>query len=253
MKKVVKVKRIVKNEIRPSKEMWDYYTRTGSEITVDLILSSLADRLNGNHISYSATELLKDLDLLAKEKDSSMRRDRVNKLGRQVLSRELHNRFHSYGEYYKIINPNPVVENPKTAEPKLFTDEERDIIAKEWIRDIVAEEWMRACVLEYPNFNVEKFNKEFNLEIFKAFAHILKHFEVENLEKVLKENTFIKQKIIVRSEYCKDRKSIFHQPATILIYFLAINIGFQDFDNLYPYETNDCRYIFSDMGISTLS
>ena len=55
------------SQICPSKEIWDYYNRDGVSskgITLGLILSSIADVIAGYHISYSATELLKDLDFI---------------------------------------------------------------------------------------------------------------------------------------------------------------------------------------------
>lgn len=94
------------NEIRPSKEIWDYYMRDGVPgITVDLILSSLADINYGYYISYSASELLKDLELVDTKIIKGVHKIKINKLGRQVLARELHSRYHRKTSFYILIDP----------------------------------------------------------------------------------------------------------------------------------------------------
>jgi hypothetical protein len=91
------------NEIRPSKEIWDYYSRNSSNgesgISIELILSSIADKSYGFHISYSATELLKDIDCL-NEKGN------ITKKAKLILARELHSRYHQKRPNFKLINPN---------------------------------------------------------------------------------------------------------------------------------------------------
>lgn len=91
------------NEIRPSKEIWSYYCRNGIPgecgISIDLIISSLADKNYGFHISYSATELLKDLGLICDK-------GKINKLGKEVLAREIHHRYHNKQSCYTLIDPN---------------------------------------------------------------------------------------------------------------------------------------------------
>lgn len=89
-------------EIRPSKEIWNYYQRNGVVgelgITIDLIVSALADINYGFHISYSATELLKDLGLLSPT-------GRINKVGRYVLAIELHERYHRKSSAIYLVDP----------------------------------------------------------------------------------------------------------------------------------------------------
>lgn len=75
--------------LRPSKHMWDYYVKvnSGKGITALSIASAIADRLGGYHISYTATEVLKDLGLLDQN-------DNPNSEAKEVLAAYLHEKFH---------------------------------------------------------------------------------------------------------------------------------------------------------------
>jgi len=93
------------NQIKPSKIMWDYYNRSEIKhdgITVDLIISNIADVLAGYAISYSAQQLLKDLGYLVLQKGKK----RTTKDGLLVLAHELHERYHrGLKQYHVIVNP----------------------------------------------------------------------------------------------------------------------------------------------------
>ena len=82
--------------IKPSKSIWIYFK---GEITPDLICSSIADKIAGYGISYSAMELLKDLKLI------SLNTNKINQAGRVVLSHHLHERYHRCEDGIVIINP----------------------------------------------------------------------------------------------------------------------------------------------------
>lgn len=79
----------------PSIEIWDYFK---GDISIDLITSSIADKMAGFHISYSANELLKDLDLLTPK-------GAVSKRGLMTLARSLHWRYHAKTNSVAIVNP----------------------------------------------------------------------------------------------------------------------------------------------------
>ncbi len=93
------------NEIKPSKLIWDYYNRGCNKefgITVDLVISAIADVMAGYAISYSAKELLKDLGYLKEVKKETA----VTKEGRLVLAHELHERYHwGLKQFHVIVNP----------------------------------------------------------------------------------------------------------------------------------------------------
>jgi len=82
-------------KVKPSKEIWEYYR---GEVTTLTVVSSIADRMGGYYISYSANALLKDLTLLT-EKGG------VNKIARQLVSHYLHEKFHRGIEVDIIIPP----------------------------------------------------------------------------------------------------------------------------------------------------
>lgn len=95
--------------ITPSKSIWDYYNRShwapslrSGGITVDLIMTSIADVLGGYHISYSATELLIDLEYLRVNNGKRT----ITKKARLFLAHELHERYHrGVKEYHIILKP----------------------------------------------------------------------------------------------------------------------------------------------------
>jgi hypothetical protein len=92
-------------KICPSKEMWHYYNRSeicSRGITLDLILSSISDVIAGYHISYSATELLKDINCLIIKNNKKV----ITKKGKLILAHEMHERYHrGFTTYHVIINP----------------------------------------------------------------------------------------------------------------------------------------------------
>lgn len=72
------------------KSIIEYYSRnSGKEhgITVDLIMSSVMDKMAGYHISYSATELLKEIGFLTDKKN-------ITKKAILMVAHELHSRYH---------------------------------------------------------------------------------------------------------------------------------------------------------------
>ena len=86
------------DNLYPSSGIWDYYIRSRSEITIELILSSIADKIAGYHISYSAEELLRDLGLVTKN-------GKINKKGFLVLSHSLYYSYHKHSKRINIIEP----------------------------------------------------------------------------------------------------------------------------------------------------
>lgn len=92
------------HKLKPTKSMWRYYGDDGTAITADLVCSSIADKLAGYHISYSATELLKDLKLLTPK-------GKVNRDGLKALSHHLHERYHRGRDGVIIVNPNEGVKS----------------------------------------------------------------------------------------------------------------------------------------------
>jgi len=85
-------------ELKPSKQMWKYWK---GDITELLIVSSIADRMGGFHISYSSNELLKDLNLITKA-------GRPNKKARELVAWYLHEKYHKSICPIKVINPNTI-------------------------------------------------------------------------------------------------------------------------------------------------
>jgi len=87
--------------LSPSKAMWDYYFEASwkrKEITDLSVSSAIADLLAGYHISYTANEVLKDLDLLdAKGKP--------NKKAKEALASFLHGTFHHQKSGLNIVPP----------------------------------------------------------------------------------------------------------------------------------------------------
>jgi hypothetical protein len=86
-------------ELRPSKEMWDYYFEASwkrKEITPLSVCTAIADKLAGYHISYTANEVLKDLGLLTPK-------GTPNKLAKEALHTYLHYNF------FKSIKPLAIV------------------------------------------------------------------------------------------------------------------------------------------------
>jgi len=83
-------------EIKPSKEIWNYFK---ADITPLSVVSALADRCGGYHISYSANELLKDLRLLTSC-------GLPNKKGRQLVAWYLHEEYHGSIQKIVVVPPN---------------------------------------------------------------------------------------------------------------------------------------------------
>jgi len=68
------------------------------EITALQVASGLADRYAGYHISYSANELLKDLNLINAK-------GLPNKSGREIIAIYLHEKYHRSIDPIEIIDP----------------------------------------------------------------------------------------------------------------------------------------------------
>jgi len=85
----------MKINLYPSLSIWNYYNR---DITTLEVVSAIADKMAGYYISYSATELLKDLKLLTKK-------GRPNKEAKEIVSAYLHEKFHNDADAVSIINP----------------------------------------------------------------------------------------------------------------------------------------------------
>jgi hypothetical protein len=83
------------DKIQPSERIWNYFK---GEIYIETIMSAIADKIAGYHISYSAMELLKDLGYLTKN-------ERINKKGLLILAHQLHEKFHRNRDGVEIINP----------------------------------------------------------------------------------------------------------------------------------------------------
>ena len=90
--------------LRPSKAMWDYYFEASwqqKNITPLSVSSAIADVIAGYGISYTALEVLKDLDLIT---DSG----KPNKKARLALASYLHEKFHRNTEGLQILPPEGV-------------------------------------------------------------------------------------------------------------------------------------------------
>ncbi len=89
------------SELRPSKEMWDYYFKVRyerKEITPLSVCSAIADVMGGYHISYTDNEVLKDLKLFTKG-------GKLNKKAMGALASYLHKEFHGSKNGLKILPP----------------------------------------------------------------------------------------------------------------------------------------------------
>ena len=75
--------------------MWEWYK---GDITIELILSIIADKIAGYGVSYSANELLKDLELVSNKGN-------INKKGKLVMAHQLHDKYHHNRNSMVIINP----------------------------------------------------------------------------------------------------------------------------------------------------
>lgn len=76
--------------------MWKYMK---GDITPLRIVSAIADRAGGFHISYSATEMLKDLYLLTPK-------DMPTKHARELVAWYLHEKYHKSICPITVIDPN---------------------------------------------------------------------------------------------------------------------------------------------------
>lgn len=85
----------MRDVIKPSLSIWNYFK---GDITAELIVSSIADRMGGYHISYSATELLKDIKVYTPS-------GKINKYGREIVAHYLHEKYHRNKDSIDIINP----------------------------------------------------------------------------------------------------------------------------------------------------
>lgn len=87
--------------LKPSLEIWKWYK---GDISDKLIISSIADKIAGYHISYSATELLRDLGLLTSE-------GQINKKAKMILAHQLHEKYHRKSDNIVIIDPTKLSSN----------------------------------------------------------------------------------------------------------------------------------------------
>lgn len=86
-----------RKQIKPSLKMWKYWG--DQKITPLMVVSSIADKKAGYHISYSAHELLKDLSLLTPKGN-------LNKEAHDLIAIYLHYKFHANGhEAIEVIDP----------------------------------------------------------------------------------------------------------------------------------------------------
>lgn len=85
----------INTELKPSLSMWKYWK---GSITTLLIVSSIADRMGGFHISYSSNELLKDLKLVTSS-------GAPNKKAREIVAWYLHEKYHKSVCPIKVIDP----------------------------------------------------------------------------------------------------------------------------------------------------
>ena len=104
-------------KLTPSKEMWRYYDSVSGNgngsMTALGVASALADKLAGYHISYTATEVLKDLNLVYRNKKGNYK---VNKAGKHILATYLHWKFHSGHWGVEIVDPTEHDNNPLLVE-----------------------------------------------------------------------------------------------------------------------------------------
>ena len=84
-------------KVKPSRVIWDYYDNRPT-ITLDLIYTSIADKIAGYAISYSARELLKDLGYLTEKNN-------INKKGKVLLAHHLHDYYHRGKSSVILVSP----------------------------------------------------------------------------------------------------------------------------------------------------
>lgn len=80
--------------LSPSRYMCDYYP----SMSLEAVISAIADRIGEYCISHTAHLTLKDLSLIDENGE-------VNKLGKQVLATQLHERFHRGIDGVRLIKP----------------------------------------------------------------------------------------------------------------------------------------------------
>lgn len=85
-----------RDEIAPSKSIWLYYD---GDISIEQIICHISDLVGGWAISYSATELLKDLKLLTKKGTPTME-------AKRLMSSQIHEQY--FRKRYDAILVNPI-------------------------------------------------------------------------------------------------------------------------------------------------
>ena len=90
-------------KVKPSEMIWDYYK---GKLTIEAVVSAIADRIDRRYISYSTRALLKDLKYITPY-------DNINKEGKELLATYLHHKFH-HGFYgATIVNPHQEILKPE--------------------------------------------------------------------------------------------------------------------------------------------
>ena len=82
--------------IKPSESMWKWFN---GEITIEAIICYTLDKAGGWHISYSATELLKDIGFLTDK--GNVKKDALKFIA--GLNHEMH-----YRKRYETVLVNPI-------------------------------------------------------------------------------------------------------------------------------------------------
>ena len=82
-------------KIKPSIAIWNYYK---GDITPIKVVSAIGDRIGGYHISYSANELLKDLNFITPKGN-------VTKEAKRLLAWYLHEICHKSIEPVVVVDP----------------------------------------------------------------------------------------------------------------------------------------------------
>ena len=100
------------DELRPSKAIWDFCNR--GEVNRPLsglgVCSTIADMLAGYHVSYTATEILKDLGLVDQKGNDWV----PNKKALKILSHHRHEKFHRGRDGVVVTEPKEVSDATKT-------------------------------------------------------------------------------------------------------------------------------------------
>lgn len=108
--------------------------------------------------------------------------------------------------------------------------------------------WIAKSIELSKPLRLKPFSKDLNEGIVDSFSDVLASLDLTQFELFISENNFIFQKINDRIEA---DKPFYDQPIILLLYFLASEIGYDEFFNLFPFSIVYIGDVFADLGISS--